>query len=385
MTRRNVALLIETSNSYARGILEGIADYVRHHERWSIYLPELERGGRPPGWLSRWKGDGIIARIETDEIAKLLKRINLPVVDVSAARHLSGIPWVETNDASIAKLGAQHLIERGFKHFAFCGDPGFNWSNWRKMEFEKAVQTHGYNVNSFDSISRFDPSYSWNRERVGIAKWLKHLPRPIGIMACYDIQAQKVLEVCRELSIPVPEQVAVLGVDNDSVLCELADPPLSSIICNTRRTGFEAASLLDRMMSGANVGHDYSILIDPQGIRTRQSTDILAVDDPDIAQALRFIREHAVSGINVDDVLRHVPLSRRVLEARFRKAIGRTPHEEINRLKLDRIRDLLNETDLSLQEIARRTGFEHDEYMSVFFRRLVGISPGKFRRQNRGK
>lgn len=381
MPRRNVALLIETSNSYSRGVLEGITRYMQHHERWSIFLPEQERGGRPPQWLGRWQGDGIIARIETDEIAASLRKTKLPVVDVSAARHLPDIPWVETDDNAIARLGVKHLLDRGFRNLAFCGDPGFNWSNWRRNCFQSLVKATGVDVNIYDSLSRNDPKYSWNREKRGLARWLKSLPRPIGIFACYDIQAQKLLEVCRELNIAVPEEIAVLGVDNDQLLCELADPPLSSVICNTQKTGFEAAALLDKMMHGEKID-SAPLLIAPLGIQTRHSTDILAIEDPDVANALRFIREYALKGINVADVVRQVPLSRRVLESRFKEFLGRSPHEELTRLKLERIKELLSDTDLSLSEIAKRTGFDHDEYMCVFFRRAQGIPPGLYRKRN---
>ena len=376
---RSVALLIETSNSYARGILGGITDYVRQHEGWSIYLPEQDRGGKPPRWLSTWAGDGIVARIENDEIATALKRTGLPVVDVSAARHLKNIPWVETDDEAIARLAVQHLSERGFQNFAFYGDSGFNWAIWRKQNFERLVREAGGKCFIHDSISRLDEHYSWDREKHALAEWLGGLPRPIGIMASYDIQAQKLLDVCREQNVAVPEEVAVLGVDNDLLICDLASPRLSSVICNTKRTGFEAASLLDRMMNGEQVGSK-PILVEPIGVETRQSTDILAIDDADVAAALRFIRENAASGINVSDVLRAVPLSRRILESRFRAALGRTPHEEITRLRIGKVKELLTGTDLSLSEIASRTGFRHDEYLSVAFKKAVGVPPRDFRR-----
>ncbi len=376
---RSVALLIETSNSYARGILAGITDYVRQHEGWSIYLPEQDRGGKPPRWLSTWCGDGIVARIENDEIATALKRTALPVVDVSAARHLKNIPWVETDDEAIARLAVQHLSERGFQNFAFYGDSAFNWAIWRKQHFQRLVSDVGGECFVHDSIPPHDEQYSWDREKTALAGWLERLPRPIGIMACYDIQAQKLLDVCREQNIAVPEEVAVIGVDNDLLICDLASPRLSSVICNTKRTGFEAASLLDRMMAGEKVGSQ-SILVQPLGVETRQSTDILAIDDADVAAALRFIRENAAAGINVSDVLRVVPLSRRVLESRFRTALGRTPHEEITRLKIGKVKELLTGTDLSLSEIASRTGFRHDEYLSVAFKKAVGMPPRDFRR-----
>lgn len=380
--RRSVALLVETSNSYARGVLEGVVDYVRQHDGWSIFLPEQERGGSPPAWLSRWKGDGIIARIETEEIARTMRRTGLPVVDVSAARHLPDIPWVETDDEAIARIAVDHLAERGFRHLAFCGDPGFNWSVWRRQNFERLVKDSGCQCYVHETIAQSDVSYSWNREKRGLIKWINRLPRPVGIMACYDIKAQKILDVCRELDIAVPEEVAVIGVDNDELLCGLADPPLTSVICNTRRTGFEAASLLDRLMSGERVGAE-KMLVKPIGVAARQSTDILAIEDRDVAFAVRFIRENAWNGINVNDVLREVPLSRRVLENRFLKILGRTPHEEITRLKIDRVKQLLTETDLPLTEIARRTGYRHDEYLSVAFKKSVGVPPRNFRQTER--
>jgi LacI family transcriptional regulator len=276
-------------------------------------------------------------------------------------------------------MAASHLIERGFRNLAYCGDPSFKWSVLRQTRFEQVALAQGCRVASHASIPQNDPAYSWDREEKALMKWLKSLPRPIGVMACYDIKAQQLLDACRELSIAVPEEVAVLGVDNDRLLCELASPPLSSVMCNTHRTGYEAASLLERLMSGEKIGA-VSTLVKPIGIQIRQSTDTLAIDDPDVASALRFIREHAVLGINVNDVLREVPVSRRVLESRFVRAIGRTPHEEIVRLRIDRVKNLLSETDLSLAEIATRAGFRHDEYMSVAFKKATGMPPSRYRK-----
>lgn len=379
MHSKTVALLIETSNAYARGLLEGIAEFVRHRGHWSIFLPEQERGGTPPSWLKHWQGDGVIARIETEQIATAVKRLKIPVVDVSAARLVPDFPCIESHDKVVAQTGVKHLADRGFRNLAFCGDPGFMWSNFRRRYFEETAIARGCKVHVHDSLSRSDPKYSWNREKRRLEKWLTSLPKPVGILACYDIQAQKLLHVCRDLNIAVPEEVAVLGVDNDPLLCELSDPPLSSVILDTRQTGYQAASLLDAMMSGRNIESRVT-LVEPKGVSTRQSTDILAIDDPDIAAAVRFIRRNATQGINVADVLREVPLSRRALESRFQKTLGRTPHEEITRLRVEKIKQLLTETELPLSEIARQTGFDHDEYMSVFFRKATGTPPGKFRR-----
>lgn len=382
--RRSVALLIETSNAYARGLLDGVISYMRSHDAWSIYLPEQQRTARPPSWLSRWRGDGLIARIETEEAAGVVSRIKLPVVDVSAARHVPNIPWVETDDAEISRLAADHLLERGFRNLAFVGDPGFNWSLWREQHFAAIAHAHGCRYDSHRSASRLDARYSWNAENRKLGKWLTALPKPVGIMACYDIKAQQVLDVCRELDLAVPEQVAVIGADNDHLLCNLSDPPLSSVIPNSQRAGYEAARLLDRMMSGQVVDRD-AVLVRPLGIETRQSTDTLAIEDGEIAEALRFIRRHACSGIQVGDVLKEIPLSRRVLESRFRKILGRTPHEEIVRQRIGRVQQLLSETDLPLREIAHRTGFEHNEYLSVAFKQSTGQTPTQFRQHTSTK
>ena len=187
-------------------------------------------------------------------------------------------------------------------------------------------------------------------------------------------------DACREENIAVPEQVAVIGVDNDRLLCELAMPPLSSVIPDCYRSGYEAASLLDRLMSGDSLPAE-AHLIKPMGIETRQSTDVSAIMDPEVAEAVRYIREHASTGINVGDVLKHVPVSRAALENRFQKLLGRTPHEEIVRFRIARVKQLLTQTDLSLAEIASRTGYRHVEYLTVAFKKQVGFTPSTYRKE----
>jgi LacI family transcriptional regulator len=414
-----VALLIETSNAYGRGLLQGVVHYIREHQPWSFYLMEQGRGDDPPAWLENWRGDGIIARIETPKIASAVLKARVPTVDVSAARLVPKLPWVETDDAQIAQLAVEHLVERGFKHFGFCGDERFNWSVWREKHFCEHVRRFAglsapaYSARRPDrsaisqrlrraAVSRKDGTVSSLRTpeifcyrsadtRLGdiaaqatdLRRWLKALPKPIGILASYDIRGLQILDACRGAGLAVPDEVAVIGVDNDELMCELAAPPLSSVMPNTHRTGYEAAALLDRMMAGKRVA-PVAHLIAPLGVVSRQSTDVLAIDDRDIARAVQFIREHACSGINVGDVLRAVPLSRRVLEQRFQKLLGHTPREEILHVRLNRVKQLLIETDLSLYLIAERAGFEHVEYLSVVFKRETGRTPSAFRDGARG-
>jgi LacI family transcriptional regulator len=391
--RKTVALLIETSNAYARGILEGIAEYQRTRDQWSVYLPELERGASPPEWLSDWKGDGVIARIETEAIASAVSRLQVPTIDVSAARRVPNIPWVETDDVRVADLAFEHLRERGFRHFAFCGPSGFNWALWRGEQFERRCLESGLDCSvhwtEFRSQSQFTKSVSRKSPESRMDHWLDSLPNPVGLFCAFDIQAQIVLDHCRNLGIQVPEQIAVIGVDNDPIVCNLAHPSITSVIPDARGAGQRAAELLDAWMlhcpkrttQGPPKSLAESILLKPLGIESRQSTDVTAVSSPDIAAAVRFIRDHACDGIDVSHVLQHVPLSRRKLEYQFVEATGTTPHEMIARVRMERVRRLLQETDLSLEQIANCCGFEHPEYMHVVFKRRYHITPGQFRRQ----
>jgi LacI family transcriptional regulator len=376
--RKEVALLIETSNGYARGLLSGIIAYMREHESWSVYLGEHGRGDDPPRWLRRWKGDGVIARIENARIASAVVDSGLPAVDVSAARKVAHLPWVETDDRAIADAGARHLLERNFRHLAFCGDDRFNWSRWRCEHFQKAAAAAGIEC----SVYRPSPHVrdDWDATENDIGRWLLSLPQPVGVMACYDIRARHVLDACRRVGMAVPDQVAVVGVDNDEFLCDLTDPPLSSIAPDTRRTGYEAAALLDRLMSGRERRRGQAIFVQPLGVIARRSTDVLALGDAEVSAAVRFIREHACEGISVKDLLEQVPLSRRVLEGRFRKLLGRTPHDEIARIRFERVRQLLRETRLPLAEIARRSGFRNAEYLNTAFRKEFGLSPNAYRK-----
>ncbi len=377
---RQVALLIETSNAYARGLLRGVIAYMREHPEWSIYLAEHGRGDKPPTWLADWNGDGILARVENAAMGKILRKLKSPIVDLSAARQLPALPWFETDDAAIAQLAVEHLLERGFRELAYCGDPRFNWAKWRGEHFEHAARAAG--IECF----HYHPGLKLPRDHTGqvadLERWLARLPRPVGIMACYDFRGLQILDACRQSGIAVPDEVAVIGVDNDELLCELSHPPLSSVVPNAHRTGYDAAALLESMMAGEKVGGE-THLIPPVGIATRQSTDVLAINDAVIARTVRYIREHACKGINVQDVLKAVPQSRRRLENRFRRLLGRTPHDEIMRVQLNRVKMLLTGTDLSLAQIAEKAGFEHVEYLSVVFKKEIGLPPSQFRAQHR--
>ncbi|MBA4189248.1 MAG: XylR family transcriptional regulator [Planctomycetaceae bacterium] len=389
MTNRpRVAILVESSRGYGRGLLQGIADYLRVHGPWSVFFEERDLSDPPPDWLVGWKGQGVIARIETRALAKAISDLDCPAIDLHGLLPDLGMPLIDTDDRAVTRLAIEHLLERGFRHLAYCGFVGTNYSDRRSGYFTQRVEEMGLTPLIYQPPARVRLAGTERQEQQGwmheddVARWVSTLPRPVGLMACNDIRGQQVLNTCREAGIAVPDEVAVVGVDNDEILCDLAAPPLSSVAPNTRRIGYEAAELLTRIMAGEPAPTE-PILIEPLGVVTRQSSDVLAVGDRDVAAAVRYIREHACKGIMVDDVLAVVPVSRSILERRFTQILGHSPKEEISRVRLRRIKQLLAETDLSLAQVATMTGFQHPEYLNVMFKSKTGQTPGEYRTATR--
>lgn len=382
-----VALLIESSRSYGRELLMGIASYVRVHGPWSIEFEEGDPAEHFPKWFSRWNWDGIIARVSTPEMAEVIGQTGVPVVDLSGCLPKAGFPGIRSDEEAVGRMAAEHLLRRGFKNFAFCGFHGADWSDLRRTSFERRVAEAGFACQVFEdsgsSASTSDLGYQEHGElhERELMDWILSLPKPCGVMACNDARGRQILTCCREVSVPVPDAVAVIGVDKDEIFCELSEVPLSSVILNTQQIGFKAAALLAGLMAGEDAEF-LSSLVRPVGVMARQSTDVLAIDDPHIATALRHIREHACNGLDVGALLKVVPLSRSVLERRFSKILGKSPKTEILRVRLDRVRRLLAESDLTLAEVAEKAGFEHPEYMSRLFKKKMGITPGEFRRRS---
>jgi LacI family transcriptional regulator len=326
-----------------------------------------------------WDGDGIIAQPRQDmPFVKQLTECGVPVVSLSGPPGTGGLPAVRANQEAVAELAINHFRERGFVRFAYCGDAREKiWPPTGEL-FRKHAEAGGY------TCDVYQPAYDREARalRIGhMAKWLRTLPKPVGLLARDDLRAREVLDACRVAGLHVPEEVAVLGTNDDELICEMANPPLSSIVHNARRVGYEAAAMLDRLMAGKKVIAD--IVVDPLGVHTRQSTDLLAIEDPDVATAVRFIREHACEGIHVEDVLDQVPLSRRALEKRFRAAVGRPPHMEIRRAQLERVKELLVGSDYKLEKIAEITGFSSAQYLAGLFRRMMNMTPGAWRQAGR--
>jgi LacI family transcriptional regulator len=374
----NVALLIETTRSYGRNILHGIGDYARIYGPWLFFLPsDMPKLQVPPKDI--WDGDGIIAQPRQDPVLlKQLEDCGKPVVSLSGPPGIGGFPAVRANQDAVAELAMQHFRDRGFTRFAYCGaPPEVVWPPTGQL-FKKMAENAGY------LCDIYSPGYNPEQRTLHLAhmaEWLKSLHKPVALLAGSDLRAREVLDACRLANLHVPEEIAVLGVNDDELICEMANPPLSSVIHNGQRIGYEAASMLDRLMHGKKVMAD--ILVDPIGVHPRQSTDLLAIEDPEVAKAVRFIRENACNGIRVEDVLDQVAMSRRALEKRFRTAVGRPPHMEIRRVQLERVKELLVGSDYKLEKIAEITGFSTAQYLAGLFHRVMKVTPGAWRAAGR--
>ena len=376
--RPKVALIIEMSGIYGRQLLDGVTRYVRSHRPWSVFLEQRELRAPTPPWLLRTQWDGILCRSTDRRLARALLRRKIPTVDLNDIYGELGLPRIWSDHRAIGRVGAQHLLERGLKHFAFCGFRKETWSGLRLEGFAEAVRESGYSCATYQSPWHGRDVPEWTADQKNICRWVRGLPKPLGLMACNDVRGQQVLNACRSAGMAVPEEVAVVGVDNEKVLCQLCDPPLSSVVPNPGRIGYEAAALLDHWMDGEDVCIGER-LIEPIQVAVRQSSDILGIDDPEIAAAARYIRENACGGITVPDVVEHLSVSRSLLERRFRKHVGHSPQEEIRLVQVKRVKQLLEETDLTLERIATLAGYVHPEYMSVVFKRITGQTPGEFR------
>ncbi len=376
--RPQVALVVETSKAFGRGILRGITRYVRECGPWLISIDERGLADPLPPWLHGWKGDGIILRT-SDRRALTQVRKSLAKLVCLGEHQPEGVPLVYLDQVAVARLAAEHLLQLRLRSFGYVGIRRRLWSRARRDAFIDRLSEAAADAEVLELQSPQGSRSSWKKDQRALEQWLTDLPKPVGVLACYDVIGLRVLDACRQLGLAVPEQVAVLSVDNDELLCDLADPPLSSVAHDLERIGYEAATLLDHLMAGEQPPTT-RVAVGPLGVVRRQSSDLVAAADADMAQAFRLIREQACSGMSVDDLARAVGLSRRSLERRFQKCLQRSPHSEIIRVQIERAKQLLRETDLGLKAIAMRTGFHHASYLAVVFQQSTGLTPGEFRK-----
>ena len=378
---RHVALLIGTSGAYARLLLRGIARYNRERGLWVTYHWPHGLHEVLPKWLKGWRGHGVIARVGTRKLAKGLGRLGVPIVNLRSAILDVNYPRVGSDNVAVAQLGAEHLLDLGLKNFAFCNTPrGFHLGHDARADaFAEAVGRAGYRCHTYAAVS-VPGRDTWSKEQRHLSRWLRSLPKPVGIMACNDEKGVEVLTACRQAGVRIPDEVAVLGVDNDPALCDLSLPPMTSIDVNAEQIGYESAALLDRMMSGEPAPPE-AVSVPPRGVVARPSTNTLFSGDAEVDRAVAFIRENAARRLLVSDITNHVSVSRALLEPRFKRSVGRTIHQEIQRVRLNRAKALLAGSTLPIKQVATAAGFASVPYLTRVFHRATGETPAEYRRR----
>jgi len=383
---RRVALLIESSRTYGRELVRGIMRYSRVHGPWVFpwvfYRQDLfyiVRGSEHAELehLRKWGPDGIIAR-DSKDIEELASWDIPLLVAIGMNPPKSHRNNIIADDSAIGTMAAEHLLERGFHHFGFCGFDNMFWSDKRADSFNARIAKSGYKMSFFKQpVSRV--ARTWYKEETFLAEWLKSLPKPVGIMACNDDRGQHITEACAIAKLEIPYEVAIVGADNDDQICDISNPPLSSVTLDVEKAGYQAAELLDRMMEGEKIAPQ-TVTVNPIRVITRQSSNIVAVEDKVVGQALHFIHQNAKRLIQVDDVIKALNISRRSLHDKFMETLGRSVYNEIKRVRIDLISQMLLETDLSISDIAFNLGYDSTNHIARYFKQKMGISPLDYRK-----
>jgi LacI family transcriptional regulator len=379
---KTIILLIETTHSYGRGLLQGIAKYAKHHGPFTFYREAPFYGGSSRSKLysrlKRLNADGIIVREPKN--LKEIQDLNIPAI-ISPTRLDSNIPAIITDAETIGLYAAEHFLKRGFRNFAFCGFNDMPWSVNRNAGFTRIIEKSGFHVDTFNcTVSDMSTLSSKTRNRLIV--WLNSLAKPVGLMTCNDDMGRVILEACKISTLSVPGQIAVVGVDNDDLICDFTDPPLSSVALDSQKAGYDAAKLLDRLMHGEKMNGQVIQHL-PSNVVTRLSSDILAINDTDVSEAICFIRQHYKKPITENEVAQAVALSRRHLYKKFMETLGHSVHKEIKNVRIEHICKLLIETDLSISQITQTMEFANMEHLSRYFRKEKGMSPQEFRKKVR--
>ena len=390
-----VIITADTSRVSGRRLIRGIAKYARLHGPWLFNRQPMFNQYQTGSKISKsevktllqfkkFNPDGIIANnVNNKEQFDHILNVGVPMViigDYIPEETSSRYIRIYSDPEAIGKLAAEHLLDRGYKNYAFCGYDFINWSHARGNAFSKVLAENGFQTHYY--VQPKSPrKRRWENEQYIMAKWLQSLPKPVGVMASNDDRAQQVIEACKIENLHVPEQVSVLGVDDDEFVCDLTEPPLSSVLLDNEKAGFEASRLLHNMMEFENIPNQ-EIIVTPTHIVTRESTEILAIDDPQVALAVRYIRQHCKGLIQVSDVVNVVALGRRTLEERFNKIIGRSIFNEITRCRINKISEALLESNKSISELALDFGYPDEAHISRYFRRTQGVTPLEYRKRH---
>jgi LacI family transcriptional regulator len=379
-----VALLIETSRAYGRGLCAGVAEFARNHGGWNFVLRESDLRVGIPEWLPDWKGDGILCRVSDPALAELLSQSSCPVVDLYGGFRHPAIPFLDTDAAAVARMAARFFLDAAFDRFAFCGFPGLWFSDERCGAYVEHLRELGFSCQVYQTPENWDSGDVAVRESLHPAgsglleKWVASLPDQTAILACNDVRAQQLLTVAARVGRRIPEDLAVMGVDDDELICELTNPRLTSIRPDTRSLGYHAAQWLETLMRGKPLPAR-QLLLPPVRVNERASTDVIASGDPVLVRAIRYIRSHAGSATAVGSVVAAAGCSRSSLELKFSKILGRSVRDEIIRVRIRRACVLLAETHLTLDQISSACGFATASHFSRIFKGLMEMTPGDYR------
>mgnify|MGYP003585928207 CR=1 FL=1 len=382
MRQRHVAVLVETSTQWGRQVIAGIVDYVQQGHAWQLHVEPWgfdERMSVPKGW----QGHGVIACVHTTELVRHLAQVNCPVVNVSGF-DLPGItfPRVTTDFEAAARLASEYYYDRGFKHCAYFGVRSLRAVFKHAESFCREATARAMSCSVF-SAELPGAASEWQSHREALSAWLARLPKPVGIFTWDAVGAREVFYAAQEAHLLVPEEVAILSGSEDELFCQSTPVPLSGLQSAAMQIGFQAAQRLDCAMHRRR--QLASIVLPPLGIVERPSTDTLAVSDPAVLKAVRYIREHAHENYRVSDVVRQSGLSRRMLEIRFAEQLQRTIAQEIRRTHLERACDLLRNHALSMPEVAAQSGFSSPERLATVFHKTYGVTPLQYRKQAQGQ
>lgn len=378
-----IALFLENSRHYGRELTQGIAQYSRLFGPWSYYYEDLfyyssKRKSSVP-FLKKWGVDGIIAR-DFKGIVSLLE-LGVPIISVKNLGNLEHAIQVVTDDRAVGEVAFEHYFNRGFKNLAYCGFSNMPWSRVREESFVACAASADLSVECFDS-SATGRMLRRGHEYSKIASWLKKLPKPVGVFCCNDDRGYDIIESCKLANYDVPNEVAVLGVDNDPQVCNVCNPLLSSVSLGIEKAGFQAAEILHRLIEKKRVDVD-EIAVSPISVVVRRSADVFAIVDDEVARAVSFIYNNAPDNISVDDVVEATTLSRRAIEIRFSKTINHTIADEIRRVRILNSKTFLRETDFSVSHISEIAGFSSTPYFSAVFSKVTGLSPLGYRKKCR--
>jgi len=380
-TPRRIGLIFDTVHGYGRAIWRGILEYARRQGGWEVDLRRDEPLD-PMLDLRRWGGDGLIVQYAGETMGAELRDAGLPVVNVATRILPAPFPSVVADDRAVGRFAIDHFLDLGLRRVGFVGSPRLTCAEVRGRAFVEQARAAGLEVHTYrlgEAPGEAPSNYA--QDRRALTRWLAGLPKPIGLLCCHDVRGRRLINLCRELNVRVPDEVAVVGVDNDEPACELAQVPLSSVRPDAERVGYEAARLLDALMAGEAPPAE-PIRIPPLEVVRRRSSDTLAIEDPVVVEALRHIRADGAVAGGVEALARKVCVSRRVLERRFRQWLNRSPLEEIRRTRLERARRLLRETELSIGVVARRVGFADGKSFATVFREATDLTPTEYRRRH---